>query len=242
MRFARKLMLLAMMAFAAMALAASSASAQGPVEVTHTEPLTGEPAHCPDVVLHNGEAEEGCHFEATSSASTNHEHTVELTAHLFGAPFHSADCHNNFEIVMDETGEGYVQNFMITQGLEGDPGCGATLVRACTPAEAHGTAGGPWHVDTVEQPDPDPPANPELFTATVEVCIVSEDLGRCEGPVAVEVAESATPEDFEAEVTSTHAGQPNGITCDLGGAEFTGHYDLNPENPLHEDIHINHVN
>ena len=244
MHFPLKFPLLATMVFVAAALAVPSASAQG-VEVTHTEPPeTGVPVHCPDVVLHTtGEAEEGCHFRAVSSPSPGHPHTVEFTAHLFGGSFHSMDCHHNYEIRMDENGEGYFQDFQFTQGLEGDLGCGETLIRACTPAEAHGTAGGPWHVDTVEQPDPDPPENPELFTATVELCIVSEDLGRCEGPVALEVAEDPlNAEDYEAELTPTHAGQPNGIRCDLGSAEFTAHYDLTPENPTEEEIHFNHVN
>ena len=245
MHFPLKLPLLAMMAFAAAALAASSASAQG-VEVTHTEPLTGVPAHCPDVTLHANlqAAEGGCHFVATGEGSGNHPHTFELTVHVFGATFHSFDCHNSFEMRLNENGEGYIQDFVITAGSEGDVSCGDTLVRVCnTGVEAHGTSDGPWHVDTVERADPDPPDNPEVFVATVEVCIVSEDTGRCEGPVAVEVSEDAVnPEDYEAEVTSTHAGQPNGIPCDLGTAEFAGHYDLEPENPGIEDIHINHVN
>ena len=244
MHFPLKLPLLATMTCAATILAASSASAQGPVEVIHT--IAKGPVHCPAVPLHtDGErAEGGCHFIATTEASPNgnHPHTFELTAHLFGAPFHSADCHSTFEIRMDENGEGYVQDFAITQGLEGDLGCGATLVRACTPDEAHGTADGPWHIDAVERADPDPPDNPEVFVATVEACYVSEDLGRCEGPVALEVAgRPVFGEDYKAELTPTHAGQPNGIPCDLGSAEFTAHYDLTPENPTEEEIHFNHV-
>ena len=245
MHFPLKFPLLATMVFVAAALAVPSASAQG-VEVTHTAPPeTGVPVHCPDVILHGTptRAEGGCHLFATTAASANHDHTFELTAHLFGAPFHSADCHNSFEIRMDENGEGYIQDIQFTQGTEGDLGCGATLFRPCTPAEAHGTAGGPWHVDTVERADPDPPDNPEVFVATVEACFVSEDLGRCEGPVALEVAEDPlNAEDYEAELTPTHAGQPNGIPCDLGSAEFTAHYDLTPENPTEEEIHFNHVN
>jgi hypothetical protein len=99
MRLARKLMLLATMAIAAMALAAPSAFGQNDVEVTNE--ATG--AHCGTL------ATTPCSAHGVSTGS------VTLTAHVFGAESVQTVCNNEFTLQTDEDGNGR----LINQNLSG---------------------------------------------------------------------------------------------------------------------------
>ena len=208
MRFVRKLLLLAAVAIAAMALSASTAAAINPVEVVDNG------VHCEPIDASGHEATGGCHLQALSLGP------IHLEVHSAGIETTGPACENDFEVLLDEYGEGYVQHFVI---FPGDPECG-TGVRACREVEAHGTSNGPWRVHIEE-------AGPGLENAIVTVCVVLPGGLRCEGPVNVAVSHDA--EQYFAEVTD------QGIPCAPGvRAEFTGHYIL--VNEPEEEIHVLH--
>lgn len=92
-----------------------------------------------------------------------------------------------------------------------------------------------WHGVTTE-------ARANDFVATLEWCWISGDVGRCEGTVAIMLfPHTAQPEGYEAEIAATHMRSPNEIPCEIGSAEFAGHYDLSPEDSDRESVHIDHA-
>jgi hypothetical protein len=97
MRFARKLLVLAVMAFAAMAFGASSASA---VEVS------SDGDHCTDVTLMpHHVVEGGCRVEAVGERETL------LQAFVSGVGFVTVSaCEDHFEMAIGEDGHGYLYN------------------------------------------------------------------------------------------------------------------------------------
>jgi hypothetical protein len=96
MRIMRKLMLLALMAAAALAFTAPSASALE-VEIENG-------VHCTAVeIIDHGEGSGGCTVHATSEAQ------VEL-----GSPLGMTLCDNEFEARVDENGEGFIYSQLLT--------------------------------------------------------------------------------------------------------------------------------
>ena len=204
----RKLLLVAAAAIAAMALSASTAAAINPVEVVDNG------VHCGFIDASEHEATGGCHLQALSIGD------IHLEIHTWGMETTGPACENDFEVRLDENGEGYVQHFAI---FPGETECG-TGVRACNEAEAHALGNGQWRVHIEE-----------IFTgqetATVEVCMIFPGGLRCEGEIGVQLVKVA--EQYTAEVTD----QP--VPCVPGvRAELTGRYLLVNE-PDHE-IHIVH--
>jgi hypothetical protein len=121
MRNVRKLMLLAVTALAAMAFAATSASAQ-------TLEITNEAggAHCSAVSLSGTDVNGGCLTHATSEAN------IELRKHVFGIESHITSCNNEFAGRVSEDATGYIFEQVLS---------GASCTRqACKPA-GEGT---PW--------------------------------------------------------------------------------------------------
>jgi hypothetical protein len=98
MRFARKLMLLAVAAAAVMALAATPASATNQIEVTKADGTT----HCPP--LGSG----GC--------KVHQEGEITLYFHIFGIESTEAKCSVEFRGVTDEDGNGQITAQTITPG------------------------------------------------------------------------------------------------------------------------------
>jgi hypothetical protein len=104
MRLVRKLALLTTMALAAMALAASSASAQEEIEVTEEGG-----GHCNPCVVH--------------AVSTQN---VQLDVHIFGIEFTDSVCANEFDAVIYEDATGALTNQSLTgAGCNREP-CAAT--------------------------------------------------------------------------------------------------------------------
>jgi hypothetical protein len=98
MRIARKLFLLALVAVAAMAFAASTASAQG-IEVLH-EDAPGQP-HCGD-----GITQEGCLIHA--------EGEILLGGHVFGIEATVSNCHVEMEAHIEGDGGISVESVVLT--------------------------------------------------------------------------------------------------------------------------------
>jgi hypothetical protein len=131
MRNVGKLLLVALMAVAAFAFSASSASASLPVEVMD-EASGGD--HCADLGYANHRASGGCHLLV-------HSDSVLLIQHRAAGDVIVNNCVNDYEIRLDENGEGWIQDVSFTPG---DPGCG-TAVTPCTEEGAKGDF--PWHID-----------------------------------------------------------------------------------------------
>jgi hypothetical protein len=107
MRFARKLFVLAVMAFAAMAFGASSASA---VEVSSG----GD--HCTEVILTVHGPEGGCLVEAVTERET------EVQAFVSGVGFVTiSSCEGHYEMAIGEDGHGYLYNATISSHSGGTP-------------------------------------------------------------------------------------------------------------------------
>ena len=121
MRLTRKLLLLAFTALAAMALAASTASAQGLVEITDEE--TGY--HCTTIV---DIETDGCQLTAVSDAD------VRLEA--FGSL--ASACHNEYNATIDEDGHGYIYNQVLSGPDCVTPPCGGV------------TSPDPWEIEVSE--------------------------------------------------------------------------------------------
>ena len=203
----RKLLLLAGMAIAAMALSAPTAAAN-PVEVVDNG------VHCGLVDASGHEATGGCHLQALSLGP------IHLEVHSGGMETEGPACEYDFEVRLDENGEGYVQHVVI---FPGDPECG-TFTRVCNEAEAHAGGNGPWETHIEE-------TGAGQETATVEFCMVLPGGLRCEGPVSIAVTQ--IKELYLAEFTD------QGIPCGPSvRAEFSGHHVLVSE--PEEVVHIIH--
>lgn len=141
MRNARKLMLFAVMALAAMALAAPAAFGQAEgIETIEITNETGANAHCPVLTPTGG----GCLIHATS------EGPVELRKHVFGIESHITSCENEFWGRVNEDGEGRITHQQLT-----DPSCQRQPCKVSgvsTPWPAHGDEGeGPAPIEGTEK-------------------------------------------------------------------------------------------
>lgn len=136
MRIARKLMLLAMMAIAATAFMASSASAEiglpDAVEITDEDLGT----HCGAVTPTPNGATGGCFLHADSETGTL------VSLELFGEAL--TECTNSFDARINEDGHGYIYN----QVFGGGAPCVAVPCNAVT-----GPGFRPWEV-AVQEPRP----------------------------------------------------------------------------------------
>ena len=106
MRFARKLMLLAVAAVAALAMMAPVASASS--------------VHCPAVAAGGGSG--GCYIHAEGEAT--------LFFHIFGIESTEATCHVEFEGRLNEAGVGFITSYTSANGGHGNTNC-ATVSPAC---------------------------------------------------------------------------------------------------------------
>jgi hypothetical protein len=153
MRLARKLVLLAMMAIAAMAVVAPSAFAQNEPLVHNQDPqaeVRAEPGGglCPAVtpappapatpeVFTTGG---GCRLHITGP-------DIVLTAHVFGIESTDSTCDVEFDMRVDGQGEGYLSHFEFTPTASGQGTC---TRRAChqseagTPPPTGQSEGRPW--------------------------------------------------------------------------------------------------
>lgn len=204
----RRLRLLAGIVIAAMALSGSTAVAD-PIEVVDNG------VHCGPVDASGHEATGGCHLQMLSIGD------IHLEIHsTLGVETTGPGCEHDFEVRLDENGEGYVQHFAI---FPGDVECGS-MFRVCSESEAHAGGNGQWETHIEE-------TGAGQETATVGFCMIFPGNLRCEGPVSVAVTE--LEEIYFAEVTD------QGIPCSGGSrAEFTGHYLL--ANEPEEAFHIIH--
>jgi hypothetical protein len=137
MRTARKLMLLATMAIAAMALAAPSAFAQNEPLAHDQDPdvrvfqeVAGTDPACPAVtpatppVSGTFATAGGCRIHASGP-------NIVLRAHVFGIESIDSTCNVEFDLRIDAAGEGYLAHHEFTQGTQG-----VCERRACDQTEA----------------------------------------------------------------------------------------------------------
>ena len=162
MRFARKLMLLAVAAVAALAMMAPVASASTPIEVTNASSV-----HCPAVAAGGGSG--GCYIHAEGEAT--------LFFHIFGIESTEATCHVEFEGRLNETGVGFITSYVSTNGGHGNTNC-ATVSPACAGSL-------PWPGAAEEDAG-------NQTTAHFDVCIDPVESGTCEGEFITDVTESGT--------------------------------------------------
>jgi hypothetical protein len=175
MRFARKLFMLALLALAAMALGASSAAADGAVEVLEESSQD----HCGEVHIEEHLTEGGCEV-LVHNASTH----IQLIRHIPGTGEVIAEqCDNNYRINIGEDGEGYVNDFHASNPGGETAGCGST-VTACDQEEDESHE--PWPIHIEETGDPED----ELEHAEVRICLDIQVGGgaSCEIEGTVELA------------------------------------------------------
>jgi len=151
MRFARKLMLLAVMAIAAMAMMAGSASAQS-VEISQEGG-----AHCSAVSLVEAhQATGGCYVHATSVG--------DIVLEAFGEPV--ASCSNEYDARISEGGQGYIYNQVLDSHIDD------CTVEVCKETSgAHIGQPREWAIEVTE-------GGPTDFELEARFCVDSAILGR----------------------------------------------------------------
>jgi hypothetical protein len=186
MRIARKLMLLAITAFAAMAFAASSAQATENLEIIDE----GTATHCSAWV--EGNPAGGCKWHA--------EGEVRLFGHFFGIESTEARCHIEIEGRVDETGDGEINSVVVTNGGHGETNC-ATVSPPCNL---------PHWVGRIEE------TGPGAEQLSGYVCFDPTETGaRCEGTLTVPIFEVGTsPETQHLTVLDTKP-LNSGAFCEL---------------------------
>jgi hypothetical protein len=206
MRLARKLVLLATMAMAAMALAAPSAFAQSEPLAHHAVPdiqVRAEPAGtlCPAVTINATRtvAAGGCIVHGSGP-------NIVLVAHVFGVESVQSTCNVEFDLRIDADGEGFLTHQELTQGTQG-----VCTRRPCGSLPA-GTEGRPWEVSGRETGTVAPR---EILTALFCVETLNSD-GTHSSPTHCEVDVPMT-EPTNHRYTFTTPGAPTG-----GGAEGHG--------------------
>jgi hypothetical protein len=205
MRYARNLLLLVLTALAAMAMAASSASAQ---EVEISNEPSGE--HC---TLDPGN--ENCVVEAHG------EDPTAIIRHFNGVEQPTGVCNDEFEAVIDEFGEGYIQN----QELHG----GTCFKRNCDASAPEAGDGQTWPIHIEEEDG--------QLLLHVRFCIESDAAPGVDQFCSVEIPFVET-ETHHYEFTAID------LPCAEapGGArnELTGHW-VTEESETHDDILIEHI-
>jgi hypothetical protein len=227
MRHVRKLFLLVAAAIAAMAFAASAASAQT-VEVNQEDG-----GHCGPVTVSEHIPTGGCSVRAVSTQPS------VLVRHISGVgEVEFSLCDNVFEARVNENGHGYIYNQVLSP--EGAP-CGR---EPCDEAETgnHPHRNLPWEVQLRE---PVGGVNEEILRVTF--CLAALDTGPVEGqagtPCTVDITVTHVEHAMEFSTphfTPTHDG---GAPCiNLGGiVELEGHWISQPNENHPNLIEVHHL-
>lgn len=186
------------------------------VVATESVQMTDHGNFCDVVTASGHEAVGGCHFQTIGE--------VELEGHVFGIEAHETACIQNFELVLDRNGRGYVQHVIYSPGTTT---CAPTELRTCTEAEAHAGGNGPWPARAEE-------VSSGVVSLAVTWCIVTPSLGRCEGTSPLSITH--TGEDYIAGASTAQGS----ITCgSFSRAEVGGQFELHNEGL--ELVHFNHL-
>ena len=214
MRFARKLMLLAIAAIAAMAVFAPSASATETVEVVNERTAT----HCPAFTFSNDNPPVltggGCLVHAIGVA------TLRIDLGVFGEAF-EATC--NLEVLMrvNSTGSAYITAVNTTTGAGQEVGCPTVTTECSMPWAASGEEDGPVGV----------------VQSSASVCIDPAESGsNCVGNLAFSIVEQAD-EHYETQFNNATVG-----LCELDVDLEIEDDEIDPVTGQfkYTQIHINH--
>ena len=177
MRFARKLVLLAVMAAAITALAAPSASATEPITIVNEAGT----ANCPAV--NKNPAND---HDITGGCLTHAEGELTVFFHIFGIESTEFTCRVEFEMRIGGNGEGYITSQTITPHPN-DAGCDNNTLEPCNEAEHPTATEFPWHF-TMEE------INFGVVKAHFDICLEpAEVVSECQGEYIMTVTESGDP-------------------------------------------------
>jgi hypothetical protein len=166
MRTAQKVLRATIIALAALAFSATTASATGISVSEHGFP-------CDDVVVNDHAVSGGCASHVTS------EGVVEFGVQIpFFGYVHQYTCNNEYTLRFDADGEGAITDLNFS-------GC-ATSTTECAEAQAHGGGSATWPAHAEESG-----AGELAFTAIV--CIQLGAGARCEGPLNLELQDTSAP-------------------------------------------------
>ena len=227
MRIARKLMLLATMAMAAMALMAPSASATDPnIQIVDE---SGTP--CPGV---QRDAPESAHT-VSGGCFIHAEGEVRYFLHIFGIESTEAICRVEFEGRIQANGEGYITAVTETPHPPEDEQCNDATVEECTEAQSnvHGNEF-PWH-GTGEEIDTG------VVEAHFDVCLDPAEAGECFGEFVVNVTDEENTPTAGMEQQHFRATDQRLGTSAL--CEFTIDVETEDEGAAdpHQLVHIRHL-
>lgn len=227
MRNLRKLLFAAAAFALAVALWASPASAQEPVEIMN---LNEDGAHCPAVTITDHWSDDGCHREMRSTSGVTfvqHRPTGDITV---------ITCTHTLEPHLDENGEGWIQDIKF---FPGSVACGTTF----TPCTAEGVVE-PWHFQISHNGLGD-----ELMT--IEACydlpispgVSCEILGDLQanltnlggGDYGLEAEDKL----FAVESSTAHGGAGACGFLTTGQLEVFAHFDVEDEGEMEEEHNPN---
>lgn len=132
MRITRNMSLLVILATAAMALVAPSASATNAVSYVKADGATA----CPAVT--------GLHPSYTGGCVIHTEGEYTLDFHILGFEGREAKCHLELNGILGPGGDGRVTGYHVSTGGHGDGSCTEVLAPPCTEANAAASHRFPW--------------------------------------------------------------------------------------------------
>ena len=173
MRYANRLVLLAVVAAVVMALAAPSASAIEPITVVNEAGT----ANCPNVVKNPAND-----HDITGGCLTHAEGELTVFFHIFGIESTELTCRVEFEMRIGGNGEGYITSQTITPHPN-DAACDNNTMEPCSEPEHPNATEFPWHFFSEE-------IDGGVVKTHADICIEPfEVVSECQGEFVYRVHE-----------------------------------------------------